>query len=67
MQRAGHAAVALEFADVADIHQQNAGVVPELDRFLRGYGLDLLFSLAHSCLTVFFSLSAIANPPRPFY
>src|ERR1700674_5413859 len=64
MERAGNVAVALEFANIADVHQEDAGIVFELDRLLRGYGLDLLFGLGAQFLNRFLELQGHhASPP----
>src|SRR3984893_14469677 len=64
MERAGNVAVALEFANIADVHQDQAWIVLEFDRLLRGYGLDLLFGLGTQFLNRFLELQGHnASPP----
>src|ERR1700677_1117839 len=66
MERAGHAAVALEFTDVAEVDQHHAGIVLELDGLLRGYGQDLFFGLGAQFLDGLFQLECHRDP-SPFF
>src|SRR6185437_5018198 len=58
VQGARHVAVALQFADIADIDQQHVGIVLELDRVLGADGLDLFFGLGAEFLDAFFQLES---------